>query len=456
MKGLTWRVKLGFGAGDLGGNLFFTMSGFYLLFYLTDVAGMAAATAGTALMIGKIWDALSDPLTGYLSDRTPGRFGRRRPWIFAGAWLIWAGLIMMFLPPRGQPFLWVVLTYCLVNTGYTFINIPYGALTPDLTDDFHERTLLNGYRMSFAVVGTFIGAGAILPLVNLFGGGAPGWVAMSAVIGGVIAASSLVVVAAIREKPWRGNLSGQNLLKSHLAVLRLRPFLLALIPWSLHIAGINILQGALLYYFRFIYRDEGAFQIALPILLGATMVCIPLWVRISAHIGKRSSYNLGMGIFAAAVLIFYVLGHRTGPGLAYLIMAVAGAGFATQYVMPFAILPDIVDYDYAENGLRREGVFYGQWTFMAKIGQALGIALNGWILSLFGYREALGGVVPEQPPSALLGIRLIAGPLPALCFIAGIVILHFYPITRARHDEIRQRIALKEAEEKRLPPEPRE
>ncbi len=445
MKTLSKRVKIGYGIGDLGGNLFFTMTGFYLLFYLTDVVGLAAGLAGTALMIGKVWDAITDPVTGYLSDRTRGRFGRRRPWMFVGIWVTWGGLIWMFSPPVGSVFLWVVLANCLLNTGYTFINIPYGALTPDLTTDFNERTVLNGYRMSFAVVGTFIGAGVVLTLVDAFGGGTAGWTGMSAVIGGIIAASTLTVILSIRETPHTAVSPPEGLITSHLQVLKLKPFLLALVPWALHITGVNIIQGALLYYFRFIYGDAAAFQIALPILLASAIVFIPVWVKISGRIGKRASYNIGMGIFATSILAFFLVGHLSGPWIAFVIMGIGGIGFATQYVMPYSILPDVVEYDYAETGVRREGVFYGQWTFMSKIGQALGLAINGWILSLFGYRESVAGVFMEQSESALLGIRLIAGPIPAFFFICGIIVLRFYPITNEYYQKIMEKIAATEA-----------
>lgn len=441
MEQLSRKIKAGYGVGDLGGNLFFTMGGFYFLFYLTDVVGLAAGLAGTALMVGKIWDAITDPVVGYLSDRTRSRHGRRRPWIFVGAWVTFASMIVMFYPPIGYPFVWALLATCLLNTGYTLINIPYGALTPDLTNDFHERTVLNGWRMSFAVVGTFIGAGAVLPLVAAFGGGPEGWTGMGAVTGAIIAGSVLIVVAVVREKPHSRELPTENILRSYFDVLRQKPFLLALIPWSLHITGVNIIQGALLYYFRFIYQDEAAFQVALPILLASAIVWIPIWVRISRSIGKKLSYNIGMSIFAASVIVFFLVGHLAGPRIAYIIMAVAGIGFATQYVMPFSIVPDVVEYDYAENGVRREGVYYGLWTFMSKMGQAFGIALNGLILQLFGYQEAVGGVAAEQTERALIGIRLISGPVPAFFFIAGVVVLSFYPITNAYYQRIQEKIA---------------
>ncbi|HUX21965.1 MAG TPA: MFS transporter, partial [Spirochaetia bacterium] len=147
---LPLRTKLGFGICDLGGNLFFTIVGFYLLYFMTDVVGLAAGLAGTALMIGKIWDAVTDPAVGALSDRTTTRWGRRRPYMFVGAILLFLFMIVMFINPhlasQGALFVWVAIMYCLLNTAYTLVNIPYGALTPELTDDFNERTSLNGYR----------------------------------------------------------------------------------------------------------------------------------------------------------------------------------------------------------------------------------------------------------------------------------------------------------------------
>jgi len=445
MQKLTKAVKLAYGVGDLGGNLFFTVMGFYLLYYLTNVVGLAAGLAGTALMIGKAWDAITDPAVGYVSDRTRSRWGRRRPYMFVGAILLAFSMVAMFTaPPAGQMglFLYVTLMYCVLNTAYTLVNIPYGAMTPELTDDFHERTVLNGYRMSFAVVGTFIGAGAVLPIVSGLGGGPHGWMIMGAVMGVIMAATTLIVVLGVKEGA-RAKATGpqRNIIASYIDVLGMKTFLTALIPWSLHITGVNIIQASLLYYFRYIYGNEAGFQIALPILLASAILCIPLWVRVSRHIGKKKSYNTGMLIFAGSFLLFFLFGHQFGMWFSFVIMAVGGVGFATQYVMPYSILPDVVEYDYSETGVRREGVFYGMWTFISKLGQALGIAASGWILSIFGYQAPLAnGVLPQQTELAKLGIRILTGPLPALFFIAGVLILRHYPITAQTYEKIQEKI----------------
>lgn len=437
-------TKLGFGVCDMGGNLFFTMMGFYLLFFMTDVVGLAAGLAGTALMIGKIWDAVTDPTVGYLSDRTRTRWGRRRPYMFVGSFLLMSMMVLMFTAPgyatQMQLFIWAAITYCLLCTAYTLVNIPYGALTPELTTDYNERTVINAYRMSFAVVGTLLGAGLVLPIVGMAGSLEAGWTLAGTVMGAIMLVTALITVFVVREPLRNKLLPQQSIFKSYAQVLGMKVFLTCLIPWTLHITGITIIQGALLYYYIYLYGNETGFQIALISLLVSAMVFIPLWTAISGKIGKKKSYNFGMSILAAAVMVFFLVGHRVPMEFSFLIMAVAGFGFATQYVMPYAIIPDVVEYDYAENGLRREGVFYGLWTFTSKLGQAFAIALTGWTLSLFGYRPDL-----VQTDLALLGIRLLCGPIPVIFFIAGVVVLSYYPITRDKYEEILQKIALREA-----------
>ena len=139
MEKLTKRIKFGFGIGDLGGNLFFTIIGFYLLYYLTDVVNLSPALAGTVLMIGKIWDALTDPLTGFLSDRTRTRWGRRRPYMFVGSFGIILGMVLLFTVPsindQNKLFWLMVFYFCFLSTAYTLVNIPYTALLPELTAD---------------------------------------------------------------------------------------------------------------------------------------------------------------------------------------------------------------------------------------------------------------------------------------------------------------------------------
>ncbi|HSV94062.1 MAG TPA: MFS transporter, partial [Desulfobacterales bacterium] len=202
-KRLSLGTKLGFGVCDVGGNLFVTVLGFYLLNFITDNLLLGASLAGTALLAGKIWDGVIDPAIGTLTDRTRSRLGRRRPWMLAGAIAILVMMTLMFTNPhitrQGLLFVWVLVVYMLMVTAYSIINIPYGALTPELTKDYDERTTLNAFRMSFAVVGTFIGSQAVGPVRALFANKDLGWTAVGAVMSVVVSITALITFFTVRE-----------------------------------------------------------------------------------------------------------------------------------------------------------------------------------------------------------------------------------------------------------------
>jgi len=442
-KRLSLGTKLGFGVCDVGGNLFVTVLGFYLLNFITDNLLLGAGLAGSALLIGKIWDGAIDPFIGAVTDRTRNRLGRRRPWMLAGAISVLAMMTLMFTNPhitrQGTLFVWVLVVYILVVTANSIINIPYGALTPELTRDYDERTTLNAFRMSFAVVGTFVGSQAVAPVRALFTDPDRGWMAVGLVMGVVMAIATLITVFTVRE-PKRAAAEAreqQGLLKSYAAALRNRPFMLALVTYMLHMMGTNIVQAGLIYFYKYVVWNndggaaaDGEFAFALMFFIVAALLFIPVWTLISKRIGKKWAYNLGMGLFALAVLGVFFLAVGRGVWFMRALMAIAGIGFSTNYVMPFAIIPDAVELDYAEHGIRREGVFYGWWNFINQLGVAFALALNGWVLGWFGY-------VPNVAQDALskLGIRLLVGPIAAFMVVLGIVVLSFYPITRKYYDE---------------------
>jgi glycoside/pentoside/hexuronide:cation symporter, GPH family len=449
-KKLSLGTKLGFGVCDLGGNLFFTIMGFYLLNFMTDVARLGAGLAGTAMMVGKVCDAVTDPTVGYLSDRTRSRWGRRRPWMFWGAIFLFFTMILQYTNPRIESqiwlFLWMAVAYCLLTTAYTMVNIPYGSLTPELASGFDERTTLNAFRMSFAVVGTFIGALGVRQIVSLFPTADAGWTGMAAIMGGVMLVTALITVFTVREPARAAEEASeqQGFFKTYAAAFKNKPFMLALATYAFHICGTSIVQGSLIYYFKYIYGGTASFELALVCLLLPVLPAIWIWTAVSKRIGKKWAYNIGMGIVAVGVMVIFLFARQLGPTFFYAVMAVAGLGFATNYVMPFAIVPDTVELDYAENGVRREGAFYGLWNFMNKVGVALANLINGLILSAFGYVANA-----EQTDRARLGIQLLVGPVPAVFFVAGVVALSFYPISRKFYEErIMPRVAERERKRK--------
>ena len=197
-KKLSFKTKMGFGVCDMGGNLFFTAIGFWSLYYLTDVVSLGAAAAGFAIMIGKFWDAVTDPAMGYISDRTKSKMGRRRPYILFGSIPLFLSMWFFFTNPQieSQTLLtiWAVFALCFLNTAFTVVNIPYSSLTPELTKDYHEQSSLNGFRFSFAVVGTILGAAIVLPILSLFSNESKGFSVVGFIMGLVMLVTALITV----------------------------------------------------------------------------------------------------------------------------------------------------------------------------------------------------------------------------------------------------------------------
>jgi GPH family glycoside/pentoside/hexuronide:cation symporter len=442
---LPLKIKLGYGICDLGGNLFFTVIAFLLLNYLTDTVGITAGLAGTVIMIGKIWDAITDPIVGYWSDRTRSRWGRRRPYILFGSFPLFIAMIVMFSHPglvkQTHLFVWAVAAYCFLCTAYTLVNIPYNAMTPDLTQDFHERTSLNGYRFGFAVIGTLMGAGAALPLVAAFSSKTTGFTVMGAIFGAVMLITALVTVVAVREPANLPPPPTQGFWRTYLKVFKNKPYVLILTTYSLHVTALTVVSGIAIYYFKYIHHNEPKTTIAMLILLVTAMLFIPVSVVAAKRIGKKSAYAIGMALFSIAIMVLFLWGHRLALNFSFGMMFLAGIGMGFTYAMPYAMVPDAVEYDYLVTGERTEGAFYGIWTFGIKIGQAVALGITGTVLSLTGY-------VPDvmQTDTAAFGIRLLLGPIPAVIFGLALLGLYYYPINEQRYNEILAGIHRMEAE----------
>ncbi len=437
IKKLSLGTKLGFGVGDLGGNLFFTAMGFWSLNYLTDTAGIAAAAAGLAIMIGKIWDAVTDPMMGFISDRTRTRWGRRRPYLLFGAIPLFLSMWYFFSAPTFNSniggVIWAALALCLLNTAYTVVNIPYGALTPELTKDYKERTSLNGFRFSFAVIGTILGAAIVLPIVNLAGGDKHlGFSIVGLAFGLVMAVTILITFFSVREPDHsRTPVPTEGFFATFLAVFKDKTYVRLLLVYACNLTGITFVQTILVYYFKYLYRNEGMTTMAMIALLVTAMVFVPISVAIAKKIGKKRTYQLALGILAVSCMTIFALGHILGMYFTIGVMVFAGIGVGLGYVPPFAMLPDVVEVDAVATGKRKEGAYYGMWTFTSKIGVALAPALTVLFLGLSGFMADR-----EQSQATLTAIRLIIGPIPSVIFVIGIILVNKYKLDEKTYNQI--------------------
>ena len=434
------RVKLGFGVADLGGNLFFTALGFYALKYLTDTVGIAAAVAGTILMVGKFVDAFWDPLIGFISDNTRTRFGRRRPFLLFGS--IPMALTMWFFftnPHIQQPGLlvaWGLVAFILLNVTYSVVNIPYSSLTPELTTDYNERSSLNGFRFMFAVVGTILGAVAVEPIIGIVGSGhggdkSLGFSIVGAIFGAVMLVTALITGLSVREPPVTAAKAEKDFVKAYLKVFKNGPFRIVLFGYALHLVGLTFLQTAITYYFTYIYNNEAMQTLAMGILLIVAMVFIPISVLVSKRIGKKLTWQICFFILGTSSLALFFLGHRLGPNFFLAMMVYSGIGVGFGYVAPYAMLPDAIEVDAIRSGKRNEGAFYGLYLLTSKVGQALALLLTGLVLTL-------GHYIPNVPQSetAKLAIRVLVGPLPAIVLLGALVLVQFYPLDEKTYEKI--------------------
>jgi len=447
---LSLGTKLGFGVCDLGGNLFFTALGFYALKYLTDTVGIAAAVAGILLMIGKVVDAFWDPVLGFLSDRTRTRWGRRRPYLLFASLPMALTMWWFFTNPHiSNPMgaaAWGLGVFILLNVTYSAVNIPYSSLTPELTADYHERSTLNGYRFMFAVVGTLLGGVAVDPIIRAFSGaggsaggaGAAvvdkslGFSMVGLIFGAIMLVTALTTGVTVREPSRPGEeRPDKGFLPTYLSVFRNRPYVVILLTYALHIIGITFLQSAITYYFTYVYQRESLQAIAMGVLLVVAMVFIPVSVVVSRKIGKKLTYQLSLFIIASASLVLFFLGHVLGPNFFLVMMIYAGIGLGFSYVAPFAMVPDAIEVDAVRSGSRKEGAFYGVWLFTSKIGQAVSWLLTGLVLALGSYAAN-----SAQAGSAILAIRVMIGPLPALFLVGGVILVQFYPLDERTYASI--------------------
>lgn len=426
------RTKVGFGIADLGGNLFFTAMGFWSMFYLTDGVGIPAAMAGLAVMIGKIWDAVTDPMMGYVSDRTDTRLGRRRPYIIFGAVPLMAAMIYFFkVPGFTNPVAltaWATVALCLLNTAYTVVNVPYASLTPELTKDYNERTSLNGYRFAFAAVGTMLGASIVQPIIGMAETKVAGYLLVGIIFGAVMAVTSLITGFSVRERHREGDIP-HGFIKTYSSVFKNRPYLILLFTYALNLTGLNFLQGILAYYFKYIVGNEEMTTLAMVLLIGVAMVFIPISVAIAKKVGKKIVYQLCFGTLAAVCAVIFFFGHLMPMPALLVVMAFGGVGIGFGYVPPYAMLPDAIEVEAARSGKRNEGAYYGIWTLMSKLGTSAATALLGFVLALAHY-------VPDvtQAPQALLAIRLLVGPIPMVFLIGAAVLVQFYPLDEKTYE----------------------
>jgi GPH family glycoside/pentoside/hexuronide:cation symporter len=447
---LSRKTKLAYGAGDLGAAIATAINGFFLLNFLINVAGLRPGVAGSIFLIVKIWDAVNDPIVGWLTDRTVSRMGRRRPWLlFAAIPFGLAFFLQWVVPPLSATglFWYYLVVAILLDFAFTAVNVPYAAMTAELTQDYDERTRLSSVRMSFSIVGGVLAAFFHGIIVSLFPQDPKLGYAVSAAIWAVaIAGPCFITFFGTKEPDFAINAKpaaqGPGFLEGFRIALSNRAFILVTVIYMLSWLAIQFAQNNLQIFTKdWIRLDMQLFSFLLLAIQFSSFIWVLIWAKVSERIGKQKVYYLGAGFFVLALMGLFFLQPGQVAGT-FLLAAMAGIGISVGYLVPWSMVPDVIELDELETGQRREGVFYGFFVFLQKMGLALGLFVSGWALDLAGYINATPGQPdPVQPASALLAMRVLIGPVSAAVLLLSFLAVRAYPITRARHAEIRAELA---------------
>ncbi len=426
----------------------FTDTAMQVLFaiFMTDVVGLKPGYAALAVFIGRTWDYFNDPLLGYLTDRTRSRWGRRRPYLLFGA--IPFGIIfamMWFRPPTDSPLLltaYYAFVYFLFDTCVTLVTMPYFALTPELTQDYDERTSLTTYRMAFSIIASL--TAFIVPLAmigKMRPENADRVFMMGIIFGAICAIPPLLTFFSTREKPEYYQESRPALRESLRSVWKNRPFLFAsgifLFTWT----AIDIIQAFLLYFLKYRMNLEAQSDIILGTIFIVALLVLPFWEWASRKTDKRKAYIAGMIFLSAVMCILSFLSPNLGLPAILLIAGLAGFGVSAVHVLTWAMIPDAVEVDELATGRRHEGIYYSLVSLFKKIASSIAIPLTLLVLQWSGYASNAA----VQKPSAILAIRILTGPVPAVMLLGGIAFAFFYPLSRDSHAHTRREIASRQS-----------
>jgi glucuronide carrier protein len=455
-KRLTWRNYSGYATGDAANNLAFAMASSFLLLYYTNVVGLEAAAIGTMFLLIRFWDALADLVAGRLVDaKKPGRLGKFRPFIL---WfslpLLLSSMAMfsanIFFPgmSAGQALLYVYVTYAVMGTLYSLVNIPYGSIAPAMTQVPTERARLASWRVWGSNITILMLSFVVAPQIKRFTGNPEGLqrslfitTAIFVVVG---MALYLYTVANVREQVIR-EVAAPTLKESANTLVKNKPLLWLCLGSLAFLTGLTALGTLAPYYAIYVIGDAQYIAwnaVAQAVGTFTVAAFIPAIVR---RLGKRNGYIvLGLvGLIAGVVLAF---APPSVPLIAVVGFFLMGIGLGGVNTLMWALEADTVEYGEWKTGIRTEGTTYALFSFTRKMGQAIGGAAGAYALGIVAFNSQWAKDGTPQAPETVAGIRLASGGLVAGFIVVSLLIMWFYPLTDKVFRQIVGEIAARRAE----------
>lgn len=462
-KGLYASVMIGLGGVEY-------IVAVFLLKYYTDYTALDARLAGIALLLGKAFDAVSDPVMGWVSDHVRTRWGRRRPWFLVGSLPLSLSFIGMFSADpswsEARLFLWLLAMNVLFWCGTTMLIVPHAAFASETTKTHEERISIMGWREGFVTIGLLAGgfvmfvlleravegareaalaagvAGdALAEAVRLARGEAHGTITMW--FGVAVCTLGIVSFLGTRERSGPHTPPRDTVFGDFTDTFRSRPFLI--FTFAMVIG--QVADGLTASLALFTIEEWWGFQPPHPrfLLIGymaMAMISIPFWMRIGGRFEKAHTFAV-CTIMATVALIGMLFVPVLGLWWAYVTLYFAGAGLGGRMVIAMAMVPDIIDEDEARTCTRKDGAYFGMISLLRKLARSLAIGLSGIGLGFFGYASG----VAEQSPEAIGGIKIMFCLVPAAASGLTALVFLWFPITRARHDQIIEILHRRHADE---------
>ena len=424
---LSLREKIGYSLGDTASHFVWDMVGFWILIFYTDTYGISAAAAGTIMLVARIWDMASDPIMGIISDRTKTRWGKFRPYILWMALPYSVLAVLTFTTPdfgNTGKIIYAGVTYILLMTVFTAINLPYSSLGAVMTSDSYERAGLNSYRFIFAFVGQLIVTGTALTLANYFGGGdsAKGYQYTLTLFAAVSFILFMITFKTTKERVQPPVKQKENLREDLKNLFNNRPWVILFFVGIVSFVMFAMQNLSIAYYFKYYIGREENVQLFNVIGTIALIVAIPFSKPLAKRFGKKK-------VFLASSLIsglFFILLYLPGVDDIYMIYGfniLAKMAYAPAVPLLWTMLADTADYSEWKSGRRATGLTFSAATFAQKAGWGIGGALAGWILAIYQFIPNV-----EQTDTAITGIKLMISVFPGILYMSCALLLYFYSI----------------------------
>ena len=433
-----------FGAPAVGAGYMYLLLALYVMKFSTDVLLIAPAIMGLIFSVSRIWDAISDPLVGYLSDRTTTSLGRRRTWILFSFVPIAIGFYAVFAPPvslSGDALTWWMAASIIgFYSAMTIFFVPHMALGAELSNDYHERSRLFGLRHAFYTVGSILSLGTMMLLLNeeFREGGDVRAMAEEYALYAIIAMSVLVLYAVVnlRERPeFQGRLNSSPSSAFRDVWQNPHARLLVIVTFIENV-GSSAIAVLTLYVTQYVV---GA-PLSAPFIILAYMLpstaSVPMWLPLSRRFGKIRVWMVGMALYGLAFggMFFLPFLESVDARLTLIIVMAAFAGLAAGCggTIGPSVQGDVIDYDEYKTGERKEGSYFAVWNFTYKSALGVMLLLTGFVLEASGF-------VPNQPQTMTVQIAMVSlyGALPLLCYAIGVVLFSRFKLTEQEYSVIR-------------------